>query len=303
MNSCRRKRAPNVCAAIAIGLIAAFSTAVPAFAAADSAPDPVATTSPAAAADSAPAEDIRDIRGPKGIFPAWLIPALLAAAALLAVAGYAAWRWHRRQRPVRALLPFEIALRRLEASRGLLNPASVREFSIAISDIVREYIEAAFHVTATHRTTEEFLRDLLDASNTALAVHRKLLAEFLDQCDIAKFAGISLSTQIMESLYQSARSFVIETSKPLAPASPGATSNLGDSSKIAQTSFAPTSKLGDSSRFAPTPKPDDSSRFAPRPKPDDSSRFAPTSKLPASPDPLAAASTTTAARPTRSDGL
>src|SRR5271156_5546308 len=34
----------------------------------------------AAAADLAPTDDIRDIRGPKGILPAWLIPAILAAA-------------------------------------------------------------------------------------------------------------------------------------------------------------------------------------------------------------------------------
>jgi len=79
---------------------------------------------------------------------------------------------------------------------------------------VRKYIEDAFHITATHRTTEEFLRDLLQSSNTALAAHRNLLAEFLNQCDMAKFAGVSLSRQIIESLHHSARSFVVESSKP-----------------------------------------------------------------------------------------
>ncbi len=82
-----------------------------------------------------------------------------------------------------------------------MDPASAREFSIAVSDIVRQYIEVAFHVTATHRTTEEFLHDLLETSNAALAAHRGLLAEFLNQCDLAKFAGVSLSRQIMESLH------------------------------------------------------------------------------------------------------
>ena len=79
---------------------------------------------------------------------------------------------------------------------------------------MRQYIEAAFKVTATHRTTEEFLHDLLGASNASLAAHRNLLAEFLHHCDMAKFAGAGLSTQIMESLHQSARSFVIQSSKP-----------------------------------------------------------------------------------------
>jgi Domain of unknown function (DUF4381) len=251
MSSSILQRALFACAAIVIGLITVFSTVVPTYAAAPNAgptapgifaPAPPGAK-PAAPADGAPTEDIRDIRGPKGIFPAWLVPALLAAAVLLAIGGYAAWRWRRRQRPARALLPFEIALRRLEAIRNLMHPSSVREFSIAISDIVRQYIEAGFGITATHRTTEEFLRDLLESSNASLAVHRKLLAQFLDQCDVAKFAGVSLSTQIMESLYQSARSFVVETSKPADNRDPGgvagSSARLGTSSAPLTAATAP----------------------------------------------------------------
>jgi hypothetical protein len=102
-------------------------------------------------------------------------------------------------------------LQRLEELRSLMRPASVREFSSAISDTVRRYIEAGFKVTATHQTTEEFLHDILKTENTPLALHRPLLAEFLRQCDLAKFAGMSLTTENMESLYQSARSFIIST--------------------------------------------------------------------------------------------
>jgi len=201
MNRRARDRAPHACAAAAIGLVAAFSMAAPAIMAA------------AAAAD-----DIRDIRGPKGIFPLWQVAALLAAVALLAAGGYVVWRWTRRRRAPRALLLFEIALQRLEDIRRLMQPSSVREFSIAISDIVRRYIEDQFMVVATHRTTEEFLHDLLESSNASLAAHRNLLAQFLQQCDMAKFAGVGLSMQIMETLHQSARSFVIESSKPPPPA-------------------------------------------------------------------------------------
>jgi hypothetical protein len=152
------------------------------------------------------------------MLPPWLIPALLAGAVLLALGAYAARRWQRRRHRPRALLPFEIALQRLEEIRRLLDPASAREFSIAVSDIVRQYIEVQFRITATHRTTEEFLRDLLETSNASLAAHRGLLAEFLNQCDLAKFAGVSLSRLILESLHASARSFVTESSKPPPPA-------------------------------------------------------------------------------------
>lgn len=153
------------------------------------------------------------------MLPPWLIPALLTGALLLALGAYAVRRWRRRRNRPRPLLPFEISLQRLEEIRRLMDPASAREFSIAVSDIVREYIEVQFRVTATHRTTEEFLRDLLETANAALAAHRGLLAEFLNQCDLAKFAGVSLSRRILESLHASARSFVTESSKP-PPASP-----------------------------------------------------------------------------------
>ena len=196
------KRSARLCADVTLAAFAVLSTLT------------------AVAAES-PTDDIRDIRGPKSIFPLWQWVAGLACAALVAAAIYAWWRWKHRPPPPRQLELFEIALQRLEEARALMQPASVREYSIAISDVVRQYIEGAMQVTATHRTTEEFLRDLLDSKNSALAAHRRLLEEFLHQCDVAKFAGVGLSMQIMESLHRSARSFVIETSKP-APATKAA---------------------------------------------------------------------------------
>jgi hypothetical protein len=162
------------------------------------------------------AEDIRDIRGPKFIWPAWLVPALLAGTVLLAWLGRAAWRWLHRSRP-RVLLPFEIALQRLENLRALLQPERAREFSTEVSGIIRDYIEQRFDVIATHQTTEEFLYDLLKSSNAALAKHRALLSAFLHQCDLVKFAGMSLTLQSMESLHTGARTFVLETAKPEDP--------------------------------------------------------------------------------------
>lgn len=183
-----------------------------------------APIAPPAAVATPPApseEDIRDIRGPKYLFPAWLVPAVLAGIALLAAAAYGAWRWHRGRRRPRPLLPFELALQRLEQIRPLMQPVRAGEFSVAVSDIARRYIEQRFDVTATHRTTEEFLHDLLESTNPSLARHRGLLSEFLHQCDLVKFAGISLSAQSMESLHQSARAFVLETAQPEAAAEAG----------------------------------------------------------------------------------
>ena len=156
------------------------------------------------------AEDIRDIRGPIYLLPAWVLPALIGGALLLALGVYGLWRG-RRNRAARVLLPHEMALQRLEELSALMQPARAREFSIAASDIVRLYVEQRFRVTATRRTTEEFLRDLLGGSDAALARHQGLLGEFLHQCDIVKFAAQSLTVQNMESLRQSARAFVLAT--------------------------------------------------------------------------------------------
>jgi len=156
------------------------------------------------------AEDIRDIRGAIYVLPEWVLPALIGGAVLIALGFYGLWRW-RRNRAARALLPYEIALQRLEDIGALMQPARAREFSIAASDIVRLYIEQRFSVTATRQTTEEFLRDLLGSSDAALAEHQGLLGEFLHQCDFVKFAAQSLTQRNMESLRQSARAFVLAT--------------------------------------------------------------------------------------------
>ncbi len=188
-------------AILAAGLWAAPAPAVK--------PD-VSAASTAGAVTANSAEDIRDIRGPKVLLADWVLPALIAGAAIIALGVYGIWR-RRRNRLARVLSPDEIALQRLEEIRTLMQPARAREFSTAASDIVRNYIEQRFDVTATRRTTEEFLRDLLETPHATLARHQSLLGDFLRHCDFVKFAAMSLGVQDMESLRQSARAFVLAT--------------------------------------------------------------------------------------------
>ncbi len=159
------------------------------------------------------ADDIRDIRGPKAVVPgSWFVPAVVAGVLVVAFCvAYVLWRRRHRGAPPRILTLSEQTLERLEATRPLMSPATAREFGIAASEVIRSYIEKRFAVIATQRTTEEFLQTLLQSSNEALARHRSLLAEFLQQCDFVKFAGASLAVADMESLFQSARGFVLET--------------------------------------------------------------------------------------------
>jgi hypothetical protein len=159
-------------------------------------------------------EDIRDIRGPKAVTGSWVLPAVLAGAIVIALCAYAVrGRRHRGTRS-RGLTLSEQTLERLEETRPLMRPATAREFGIAASEVIRNYIEKRFNVIATQRTTEEFLQTLLQSSNETLARHRSLLEEFLQQCDLVKFAGTSLAATDMESLFLSARGFVLETGEP-----------------------------------------------------------------------------------------
>ena len=82
--------------------------------------------------------------------------------------------------------------------------------------LAEEWLKRDTRVIATQRTTEEFLQSLVQDSQAALAGYRPLLGDFLQQCDFVKFAGGSLALPDMESLFQSARKFVLETGQPAA---------------------------------------------------------------------------------------
>jgi len=62
-----------------------------------------AASTASAAAEAA--EDIRDIRGPKYLFPPWLLPAVIAGAVLFVLGAYGIWRWLRRRRQPRPSPP------------------------------------------------------------------------------------------------------------------------------------------------------------------------------------------------------
>lgn len=166
-------------------------------------------------------DDIRDIRGPIDIAPAWLWPAAMAAAVVLAaLAAWAFLRWRRRPgKAVVAPSAEDVAIGRLERARDLMEPGRAREFGAAVSDAVRLYVEDRFALRAPRRTTEEFIGDLVRERAPALAAQREQLADFLAHCDLAKFARLPLGRDEMEAMLGSARRFV-ESGRP-APA-PGA---------------------------------------------------------------------------------
>ena len=197
---------------------------------------PAQHSAPTAAAKPAANPDIRDIRGPIYVSDVPVSLTYLVGAVVLAAALYAAWCWYRAPAKERVKEAHEIALERLEKARALMAPGQAREYSFAVSEITRTYIEARFQERANRRTTEEFLRDLLAREKAGLSAHRAQLEDFLRYCDLAKFARWQFSASDMESMHESARVFILET-RPQPAASqkrslPGAVSPSAGSAQL-----------------------------------------------------------------------
>lgn len=171
---------------------------------------PVGNSPGAMTSDSG--QDIRDIHGPIAI-PGRRSPWWYAGGAALAVGLLAALVLCARRKPIAP--PHERALRALEEA-GSMFEGDPRQFSFAVSEIVRRYVEEAFQVRAAHRTTEELLSDLM-LDRSPVSLHRTALGEFLRYCDLAKFAGWSLSPADRMAMLASAETFVRATATPESP--------------------------------------------------------------------------------------
>jgi len=176
-------------------------------------PDLAAAALAPAAASARP--DIRDIRGPIEIPTVWPTMLMIAGGAALAVLLAALIYWLvGRLRKARIKTPADIALQRLERARALAREGRALELADELSDAVREYIQARFELRAPHRTTEEFLHELLSARQSPVADHREALGEFLGACDLAKFARFTIDVEHMNAMLDAAESFVRTTAAP-----------------------------------------------------------------------------------------
>ncbi len=160
------------------------------------------------------AEDIRDIRNLLIIPIPWLPYAItLAVTAGLLLLGFFIFRcvMNRKKKANKPILPpYEQALIDLHSTRSLIDSAQDKEFSSAVSDVVRYFLERQFNMPAPESTTEEFLHKITDDR----LIKGKLadaFSEFLVVCDLAKFARHSHGRVGMQELYRKAESLIEET--------------------------------------------------------------------------------------------
>jgi hypothetical protein len=163
---------------------------------------------PAAAASPTPA--IHDIRPPLDVFPypAWMIvtAAVLALAIVASIVTGIVLAAKKRPRtpPPTAR---ELALRRLKEAEADLAGTEPYAFSIRVSDILRRYVSEQYHLRATEQTSPEFLAAAARSPHFTKA-DKDLLASFLEQCDLIKFAHVDATTEDSGSLLRQAVHFV-----------------------------------------------------------------------------------------------
>jgi hypothetical protein len=170
--------------------------------------------------------DIRGIRGPLSIpIGVVIIVGWVLILLVLLLLAYVFWRYRRgrgtkaapakpRAPPVPAWVAALAALDAVEASQ-MLPRGEVKEYHIAVSEIVRRYVEERFHVDALEMTTREVMSGLEKARVDA--VFRQDLRRFLDQCDMVKFAKARPDADASRALLILGRA-LIEGSIPVAGA-------------------------------------------------------------------------------------
>jgi len=160
---------------------------------------------------------LRDIKPPVDIPNPWLWVWLALAA--LAAGALIFWIWRRWQKkkaeaPPAPVIPAHVrAKQKLQEALELIEHP--KEFCILVSDTIRWYLEERFDFHAPERTTEEFLYEL-QGTDLLLPDQKESLSEFLQRCDLVKFARYEPREPELHDLHGSALRLVEET-EPLPP--------------------------------------------------------------------------------------
>jgi hypothetical protein len=163
----------------------------------------------AAGPDAAPTPaELRDIVPPQPYFlPAsylWLAAGVIA----LALAAWIAWKLLRRPaKPPAPLSARQLAAARLLELRRRAPEMDARLFGAEVCDVLRAYIGAHHGLHPERQTSPEFLASIAGSVRFSPEQHN-LLADFLTQCDLLKFARLEAALPAKERLLEQAAEFV-----------------------------------------------------------------------------------------------
>lgn len=156
---------------------------------------------------------LKDMKPPVPIPATWEWLLWILAGILVVALVYYFWKkWAQNKEEalqVQRRIPPHIKARQklLHAEDIIENP---EPFCIAVSEAIRTYLAERFELHAPDRTTEEFLNEL--QSNSVLQVeHKEILGEFLELCDLVKFAKFEPQIPKLKQLLSVANRLIDET--------------------------------------------------------------------------------------------
>ncbi len=153
-------------------------------------------------------EDLHDIAPPVDyslLPPGLIFGGSCVVLALLGLIGW--WMVRRRRRPVPAESACARALSQLQHAAAEIDALTPYTFSIRVSDVLRGYVQEQFQLPSTRQTSVEFLGSLKQSSSFTEA-DKWLLGEFLQRCDLIKFARYEATTEDSRRLLEEATRFV-----------------------------------------------------------------------------------------------
>jgi hypothetical protein len=154
------------------------------------------------------AQEFHEIAPPLdySLVPRWVI--FLAAFAGLSLIGLIVWLVRRfRRRPEVIKSPRQRAIEELEYMETEVEGMQPYRFSIRVSDVLRRYVTEQYSLPVTKQTSVEFLSAL--AKSSPFSIDDKLLLEdFLNRCDLIKFARYAATVADSGLLLEEAKRFV-----------------------------------------------------------------------------------------------
>ncbi|MBN1621827.1 MAG: hypothetical protein JW871_04470 [Endomicrobiales bacterium] len=140
--------------------------------------------------------DIRDIKPPLYLRIAYFVYLIWVLAAAILFYGFYFWYKKYQKRKISefpaqekpGIPPMQLALGELDKLRNsdLVQEGRIKEFYIALTNIIRDYLSGVYSIETRDRTTSEIYADL--RQKVSDKKYLVLIRDFFNECDLVKFA-------------------------------------------------------------------------------------------------------------------
>ena len=161
------------------------------------------------------ATEMKDVKGPWSVSPDWFLY-ILAALLVIVIVGVLVFLYlWKRAKPVEVQSemvsqrqPHAIAYEQLNRIEGMnwVAQGEMKVYHTEISQVIRQYIAARYHIPALELTTQELL-DRLGSEDVPIELVQRLITN----CDLVKFARYSPAKLEAHERLEEARRIVDET--------------------------------------------------------------------------------------------